>query len=90
MDEYGQLIWDERSPRREEHPAAPNHCADAALYNWRHCYSYLADLRQPNGLRHGQSEADWMLLQAEQELERVLEERRSQEAELALYDATLQ
>lgn len=26
---------------RKEHPSLPNHLCDAALYNWRYCYSYL-------------------------------------------------
>ena len=42
-DEYGELIWDPRSPRREEHPACANHCTDATLYAWRHCYAYLSN-----------------------------------------------
>lgn len=88
-EEYSQLIWDERSPRREEHAACANHCVDAALYAWRHCYQYLSELRQPNGLRYGKSEEDWMVLQAEQELEKVLEQRREMEASLALYGDTL-
>lgn len=41
-DEWGSLVWDERSKKREEHPACDNHCADAALYAWRECYQYLS------------------------------------------------
>lgn len=41
-DEYGDLIWDEKSTRREEHPACENHMSDAALYAWRHCLHYLS------------------------------------------------
>lgn len=85
MDEYGQLVWDERSPRREEHPACPNHLSDAMLYAWRHCYQYIAEQLLPNGMRKHHTEADWMLIQEEQELERVLQERRNHEAELAIY-----
>ena len=40
-DEYGDLIWDDKSQRREEHPACENHMSDAALYAWRHCLHYL-------------------------------------------------
>jgi hypothetical protein len=41
--EYGALIWDEKvKPKREEHPACENHICDAALYNWRKCFPYLA------------------------------------------------
>jgi terminase large subunit-like protein len=41
-DEYAGLIWDERSLKREEHPNCANDLADAALYAWRLCYSYLS------------------------------------------------
>lgn len=41
-DEWGSLIWDDRSDKREEHPACDNHCSDAALYAWRECYQYLS------------------------------------------------
>lgn len=39
--EYANLIWDDQSKRREEHPSCPNHAADAALYRWRRCYNFL-------------------------------------------------
>lgn len=42
FEEYSNLIWDERSQRREEHPACDNHLTDAALYAWRHTYQYLS------------------------------------------------
>ena len=41
-DEYAGLIWDERSVKREEHPNCANDLADAVLYAWRLCYSYLS------------------------------------------------
>ena len=41
-DEYAGLIWDERAAKREEHPNCANDLADAALYAWRLCYSYLS------------------------------------------------
>jgi hypothetical protein len=42
-DEMTGLVWDERVlPRKEEHPACPNHCSDAVLYSWRFCYQYLS------------------------------------------------
>jgi len=85
-EEYSQLIWDDRSPRREEHPNCENHCVDAALYAWRHCYQWLSEVRQDNGLKYGKSEADWMLEYEEKQMEKVLEERRAREQGLALYD----
>jgi hypothetical protein len=89
IEEYGQLIWDERSMRREEHPASPNHCCDATLYAWRHCYQWVAEVRQNNGLKYGKSEADWMLLQEEQEMERLLADRQAQDEEIALWGQPL-
>ena len=41
--EYAGLIWDDRAETRQEHPATPNHCADAALYAWRYCYAFLSE-----------------------------------------------
>jgi hypothetical protein len=44
-DELSTLVWQSdngviKLPRKE-HPSLPNHLADGALYNWRHCYNYL-------------------------------------------------
>lgn len=45
IDEYDSLVWDQRFvEKRVEHPACPNHCADATLYAWRHCYNYLSEI----------------------------------------------
>lgn len=45
VDEWAGLVWDQRvQGRRVEHPACPNHAADAALYAWRHCYAYTAEI----------------------------------------------
>lgn len=41
QDEYTGLVWDEKSLKKQENPKYPNHLCDAALYSWRHCYSYL-------------------------------------------------
>lgn len=89
IDEMMNLVWDERVlPRREEHPGCANHSTDALLYAWRHCYQYLANTLQPNGLRYGHSESDWMMLEAERFLEQQLEEKRYQEQEMALWQET--
>lgn len=48
VDEWAGLVWDSRvHGRRVEHPACPNHAADAALYAWRHCHGYLAETIAP-------------------------------------------
>lgn len=39
-EEYGNLVWKDKSTKREEHPAVPNHACDAALYAWRFTHSY--------------------------------------------------
>lgn len=41
QQEWEQLIWKD-DERKEEHPASPNHLADAALYAWRYCYPHLS------------------------------------------------
>lgn len=41
FEEYANLIWDEKSNKREEHSACDNHLTDATLYAWRYCYQYL-------------------------------------------------
>lgn len=52
VDEYCNLIWDDKSQKRAEHPGCPNHCADAGLYNWRMAFHYMQQLalhRPPPG-----------------------------------------
>lgn len=40
ITEYSNLIWDDKSIDKVEHPACDNHGADAALYAWRRCRHY--------------------------------------------------
>jgi hypothetical protein len=42
IDEWVGLVWNDKSTKREEHPACPNHAADSALYGWRYCYQYIS------------------------------------------------
>jgi len=42
-EQYGTLVWNERSERREEHPGCRNDLADAANYSWKRCYQYLSE-----------------------------------------------
>ena len=42
-EQYGTLVWNERSEKREEHPGCRNDLADAATYAWRRCYQYLSE-----------------------------------------------
>lgn len=41
IDEYENLIWDDKADRLQEHPACENHAADATLYAWRDCREHL-------------------------------------------------
>ena len=77
-NEYGSLIWDDKSDKRQEHPAAPNHCADAALYAWRYCYAFLSEklVEKPAPGTKARAELD------AEELEGLHEERyREQDTE---------
>jgi hypothetical protein len=42
IDEWYGLIWNDKTVKREEHPACPNHATDSALYGWRFCYQYVS------------------------------------------------
>lgn len=42
-DQYANLVFDERSEKRQEHPGCRNDLADAALYSWRRSYQYLSE-----------------------------------------------
>jgi len=81
-DEYAGLIWDERAAKREEHPNCANDLADAALYAWRLCYSYLSVAVDPPpkvGSPEGhQQEEEEEMMQAEI---RRYHERREAEAD---------
>lgn len=43
IDEWQTLIWDEKSKKKVENSACPNHCADGGLYGWRKAYNYLSE-----------------------------------------------
>ena len=80
-DEYAGLIWDERSLKHEEHPNCPNDLADAALYAWRLCYSYLSEAVDPPpklGSPEWHEQEEEEMLQAEI---RRYHERREAEAD---------
>jgi hypothetical protein len=42
VEEWEGLIWNDRTTKREEHPACANHCTDGGLYGWRYCYQYTS------------------------------------------------
>lgn len=74
-DEYGGLVWHDKTTKREEHPACPNHAADAALYGWRHTYSYASRpveaAPQPGTQEWSRAEAAAMLAKARRGVEQA-------------------
>lgn len=42
-DELGELVLNDRSMKKEEHPACRNDRCDSVLYGWRTAYNYLAE-----------------------------------------------
>lgn len=88
-DEWAGLVWDQRVVgRRVEHPACPNHAADAALYAWRHCYAYLAEPAAAPRAPVGSAER---AAQEQAELERLAldawEQREAERREASIMDA---
>jgi hypothetical protein len=81
-DEYLNLIWNEKSLKKEEHPNCPNHLCDAALYAWRFCYQFLSQMpkQQPNLRDKNQYVAHTKKLMDE-ELEKQIKYQESQERE---------
>lgn len=65
--EYGDLIWDDKAAKREEHPACENHGADATLYAWRHCFYHLSAPIEEKILTDEEKVNEW----EERESERV-------------------
>lgn len=83
-DEYAGLIWDPKKlllNKREEHPACPNHLADACLYGWRHAYQYLskAPEKPPDPFTPAWFQAEVEKMRAQEEA-RLEQERPEPEA----------
>lgn len=87
-EEWAELILNDKSDKREEHPGCSNHCADGALYGWRHAYSYLSTRAPVTPPAHGSDawrERERARLAAEGErlkeeaLEQALEAQRERE-----------
>lgn len=63
--EYADLVWDQQSKKREEHPGCSNHASDGALYSWRMCYHYLSQDAIKKPTRNSSEEMDiWWERQA--------------------------
>jgi hypothetical protein len=57
-EEYFNLIWDDKSSKREEHPGCENHGSDGALYSWRECYHHRAAPARPKILPNSDEAMD--------------------------------
>ena len=57
-EEWQTLIWDDRSNKKVEHSACPNHLCDAALYSWRYCYTYASRQFVPETSPHTEEAID--------------------------------
>jgi hypothetical protein len=77
-DEYGALVWNDKSVKREEHPACENHAADAALYGWRKCYQFLAESMPPPPPPVGTPE--WAAQEAKAMEEQAMQELEDRQA----------
>jgi len=64
QNEMTNLIWDDRSKKKQEHPNCANHCTDSFLYPWRYCYQYAATHKQLPKNKYGE---DYMIEKLEEE-----------------------
>lgn len=86
VDEWKKLVWVTQGDKivipREEHPGLANHIADATLYAWRFCYSYLGEAPQkPVDLRR---QDEWMKHSEklmEESLDRQIAQQKAEENE---------
>ena len=61
VDEWRELVWDERALDRgkyTEHPSCDNHLADAFLYAWRWCYQYSSKPKMQTPARGTEAEVE--------------------------------
>jgi hypothetical protein len=78
FEEHRELVWDDRSDKREENAACENHLSDAALYAWRSSFRNHEAETVHKTNPHGQEAIDeW----EEIELERVQRIKRGNNEE---------
>lgn len=80
IDEWKNLIWDEKSAVKKEHAICENHLADAALYAWRYCYQFLSE--KPKDQPNMKSKDQWLKHTEklmEESLERQIKKQESEE-----------
>lgn len=82
-DEWRNLVWLERHGKivmpKKENPSCSNHLADACLYAWRFCYSYLSQPLPPPKPKWGTpewhiAETERMQAEAEEYFAKIAEE----------------
>jgi hypothetical protein len=74
VDEWTTLQWADEYHTKED-PRSPNHCADAALYIWRHCYHHLWAAREDSPVP---GTPDWWKMREQAEEETFREKMASQ------------
>lgn len=79
-EEYENLIWDDKSKKREEHPGCENNAADSALYSWRECFHHRASPPKPRVIPGSEEEMD---LEADRE---AMVEKRDKKRDFAMRD----
>lgn len=77
-DEYLNLIWDEKSLKKQEHPNCANHLTDAALYAWRFCYQFLS---KPAGISPNLRDKNQYIMHTQKLMEEHLQKQIEQQAE---------
>jgi hypothetical protein len=75
IEEWQGLVWNDKTTKREEHPACPNHACDAGLYGWRYSYQYISKPLPPvieqGSKEYYDAEVKKMLERTMQEMENV-------------------
>jgi hypothetical protein len=66
-DEWATLVWDRAKSLPTELASCSNHCADAALYVWRHARAYLGKAPSPRLSEEERIDALWERRQRESE-----------------------
>jgi sulfur relay (sulfurtransferase) DsrC/TusE family protein len=83
-DQYQTLVWITDNGKvkepRKEHPSIHNDLADASLYNWRYCYSYL--FKAPEKGPAWESQERWEGDHIKKLVEQVRKEKNPNELDL--------
>ncbi len=87
-DEYEGLVVDERKllkGKRVEHPSCQNHCADGALYRWRHTWQYLsAPIKKKHAMHSAEARAEQQAVEQQkldEQFEKEFQTNAEQQAE---------